>query len=227
VECELGGSLARKDDLSMSANLWRFALMACLVAFPVCSIGGQQRPEETTFAELPKDLHWHTGPPFLAIDPARLPPSPENPWHAVKDPSIVRFQDKWHLFCTLRKTRGADGKPPGYIRIGYLSFADWPDALTASWHLLDFAKMGPDLSAGGSGPGDCLRALLFADRSAGRPGVVDAAATVVRDATAHGLRLARFLDHLRRHACPSVFHVPQWQIMASRHKTSRLPARIQ
>jgi hypothetical protein len=81
-------------------------------------------------------FRWRVGPPLVAIRAENLPPSPDNPWHAVKDPSIVRFRDRWHLFCTLRKRRGADGKPPGYIRIGYLSFREWRDADRAKWSLL-------------------------------------------------------------------------------------------
>jgi len=84
-------------------------------------------------------FRWKSSPPLVQIIPENLPPSPDNPWLAVKDPSIVRFDDRWHLFCTLRKRRGGDGQPPGYIRIGYLSFADWEDAPKARWHLLDLS----------------------------------------------------------------------------------------
>lgn len=85
------------------------------------------------------DFRWRSSEPLLAANPKRLPPSPDNPWHAVKDPSVVRYQDRWHLFCTLRKLNGGNGKPPGYIRIGYISFADWKNAGDAQWHLLDMS----------------------------------------------------------------------------------------
>jgi hypothetical protein len=78
--------------------------------------------------------------PLLGIEPDNLPPSPENPWHAVKDPSIVSYQARQHLFCTLRKRQGANGRPPGYIRIGALSFARWQDAPRARWHLLELTS---------------------------------------------------------------------------------------
>lgn len=84
-------------------------------------------------------FRWRSSEPLLAVNPERLPPSPENPWHAVKDPSIVRYQDRWHLFCTLRKLRGGNGQPPGYIRIGHISFTDWKDANNAKWHLLEMS----------------------------------------------------------------------------------------
>lgn len=73
-------------------------------------------------------IAWVSDGEVLTVDPTKLPASPDNPWLAVKDPSVVRHDGRWHLFCTLRKTDGGDGKPPGYIRIGYMNFADWPDA---------------------------------------------------------------------------------------------------
>jgi hypothetical protein len=85
------------------------------------------------------NFRWTASQPLIEIIPENLPPSPDNPWHAVKDPSIVRYQDRWHLFTTLRKQHGGDGKPPGYIRVGYLSFADWKDAPAAKWHLLNLS----------------------------------------------------------------------------------------
>ncbi len=84
---------------------------------------------------------WKASQPLLGIKPTNLPvASPDNPWVAVKDPSIVRYNERWHLFCTLRKQKGADGQPPGYIRIGYISFANWKDAWTSRWELLTLSK---------------------------------------------------------------------------------------
>lgn len=85
------------------------------------------------------EFAWTASAPLLGIVPSNLPPSDDNPWFAVKDPSVVRHEGRWHLFGTLRKTHGRDGKPPGYIRIGTLSFADWKDAPSARWHLLDLS----------------------------------------------------------------------------------------
>ena len=55
-------------------------------------------------------FHWRVGDPLLSVDPKRLPPSAEHPWVAVKDPSIVRYADRWHLFCTLRKQKEGEGR---------------------------------------------------------------------------------------------------------------------
>lgn len=85
------------------------------------------------------EFRWRSSEPLLAVNPARLPQSADNPWHAVKDPTVVRYQDRWHIFCTLRKLNGGNGKPPGYIRIGHLSFTDWKNANEARWRLLDLS----------------------------------------------------------------------------------------
>lgn len=79
------------------------------------------------------DFHWNFEPPLLWVDSSRLPQSPDHPWIAVKDPSIVRFQGRWHLFCTLRKQKEGAGR----IRIGYLAFEDWSEAMNAQWQVLE------------------------------------------------------------------------------------------
>jgi hypothetical protein len=49
--------------------------------------------------------------------------------YSVKDPSVVRYDGRWHLFCTIR------GKERSHAVV-YLSFADWKDAGKAQRHLL-------------------------------------------------------------------------------------------
>ncbi len=107
-----------------------FLLVFCLAG---SSIAVGQSDDSTA---LPKSFRWDASEPLLAVDPEKLPPSADNPWHAVKDPSVVRYQGRWHLFCTLRKLHG---EMPGYIRIGYISFKDWQDAPNAPWHLLEMS----------------------------------------------------------------------------------------
>lgn len=77
-------------------------------------------------------FRWQVSPPLLSVNPQRLPASPAHPWVSVKDPSIVRYNGKWHLFCTLRKAKKGDGR----IRIGYLSFRDWNEVRQARWQVL-------------------------------------------------------------------------------------------
>lgn len=78
------------------------------------------------------EFRWSVSEPLLAVSQERLPES-EHPWIAVKDPSIVRYQDKWHLFCTLRKQKTGQGR----IRIGYCNFTEWSEAAKAHWSVLD------------------------------------------------------------------------------------------
>lgn len=82
---------------------------------------------------LAADFRWTVSEPLLSANPAQFPKSGDNQWVAVKDPSIVRFDRRWHLFCSLRKEQGGRGR----IRIGYLSFAEWQNAGAATWSILD------------------------------------------------------------------------------------------
>jgi len=59
-----------------------------------------------------------------------LPPRDET--HAVlaiKDPSIVRFNDRWHIYATTASERG--------WQMVYLSFKDWKDANSATPYFMD------------------------------------------------------------------------------------------
>ncbi len=98
--------------------------------FPLRSLAQTTNSIESLLAG---SFRWTVSELLLSADPARLPVSRANPWVAVKDPSIVRFDHRWHLFCSLRKEQGGQGR----IRIGYLSFADWQDAGSATWSILE------------------------------------------------------------------------------------------
>ena len=50
-------------------------------------------------------------------------------WISMKDPSIVRYGDKWHLFCTVRG-------PTRSHAIVYLNFRDFSEANTVERHVL-------------------------------------------------------------------------------------------
>ena len=56
---------------------------------------------------------------------------PNDPCYSVKDPTIVRYKDRWHLFTTIRSQKRTH-------QIEYSSFAEWKDAATAPRHLLTF-----------------------------------------------------------------------------------------
>ena len=54
-----------------------------------------------------------------------------DPCFSVKDPTVVRYQDRWHLFTTIRSEKRTH-------QIEYSSFADWLEAATAPRHILRF-----------------------------------------------------------------------------------------
>ncbi|MCS6860170.1 MAG: non-reducing end alpha-L-arabinofuranosidase family hydrolase [Abditibacteriales bacterium] len=73
-------------------------------------------------------FRWTVSPPLVA--PVERP---EDPCYAVKDPSVVFYEGRWHLFCTIRSVKRTH-------QIEYLSFLDWKDANAARRHVL---KMHP------------------------------------------------------------------------------------
>lgn len=77
---------------------------------------GQTRAEAT--------WQWSASGPLL--EPQDLPGFE---CYSVKDPTIVRFEDRWHLFATVR------GKPRSHA-ILYLSFRNWSEVQQAPRHIL-------------------------------------------------------------------------------------------
>jgi hypothetical protein len=71
-----------------------------------------------------RDWQWTASPPL--ISPRDLPGIS---CYSIKDPSIVRFDDQWHLFCTVR------GEERSHAVV-YLPFADWDEADAAPRHVL-------------------------------------------------------------------------------------------
>ena len=67
---------------------------------------------------------WTAGGPL--VSPASRP---EDTCFSMKDPSVVFFEGRWHLFCTIRSEKRTH-------QIEYLSFADWKDADKAERHVL-------------------------------------------------------------------------------------------
>lgn len=69
-------------------------------------------------------LRWKLSPPL--IGPARRA---EDPCHAIKDPTIVHHDGRYHVFCTIRSQKRTH-------QIEYLSFTDFDRADAAKRHLL-------------------------------------------------------------------------------------------
>src|SRR5262245_32649230 len=77
---------------------------------------GQQEKQQAIDAFLSGRFHWTlTG---ALVGPANRP---EDPCQSIKDPTIVFYNGRWHLFCTIRSQKRSH-------QIEYLSFADWKDA---------------------------------------------------------------------------------------------------
>src|SRR4029079_19504708 len=72
----------------------------------------------------PDRFEWGSTRPL--VGPAARP---DDPCISVKDPTFVRFGDRWHLFCTIRSRKRSH-------QIEYLNFADWTDGNAAPRHVL-------------------------------------------------------------------------------------------
>jgi len=57
----------------------------------------------------------------------------EDPTYSVKDPTIVRYKDNWHLFCTIRGEKRSH-------QIEYLRFKDWNDLEGADRYVLKLSE---------------------------------------------------------------------------------------
>ncbi len=112
----------------MRSSLFLLVILSC------ASLGHCQPAGKTTSWIDTGEFQWKQSEPIVSVETATLPASPEHPWVSIKDPSIVRFEDRWHLFCSLRKQKAGDGR----IRIGYTSFSDWADAASSRWDVLTF-----------------------------------------------------------------------------------------
>jgi endo-1,4-beta-xylanase len=74
---------------------------------------------------LPASLSWtSTGPLIVPVSDAK------HELVAIKDPTIVRYNDRWHVYAS-SVARG------GIYGMVYISFADWADASRASFYYMD------------------------------------------------------------------------------------------
>jgi hypothetical protein len=72
------------------------------------------------------EFHWQASQPLIDVGPGKELP---DPLVAIKDPTVVFHQGRWHVFSTIRAKSGK-------VDIEYLSFKDWPDAQAAPRHVL-------------------------------------------------------------------------------------------
>lgn len=111
----------------------RFQYSVCVAMSLVCVLTGLARAESDTVPAadrtplgdlLAGEFRWTVGPPL--VSPAERP---SDPCYSVKDPTIVRYKDRWHLFCTIRSQKRSH-------QIEYLTFRDWKEANAAERHIL-------------------------------------------------------------------------------------------
>jgi hypothetical protein len=81
------------------------------------------RPSPTAFEN--GRFQWRASGPLLSPDAQAA-----DPRICIKDPTIVYYEGRWHLFATVRLRSGK-------VDIEYLNFADWPQADKAPRHLLN------------------------------------------------------------------------------------------
>jgi endo-1,4-beta-xylanase len=99
-----------------------------LAAVIACAAAGCSRDAGspgTPMCALPAGFAWSSPGPVL------MPKSDAaHNLVSIKDPSIVRFRDKWHVFVSTVDVNG------GYS-MAYLTFSDWDHAADATFYYLD------------------------------------------------------------------------------------------
>jgi hypothetical protein len=75
-------------------------------------------------AAIPSSFRWTSSEPVISPKP-----DADHAVTGIKDPSVVYYQGKWHVFAT-----ATGGSAPTIV---YLSFADWADADSATQYYLD------------------------------------------------------------------------------------------
>ncbi|WP_437653565.1 non-reducing end alpha-L-arabinofuranosidase family hydrolase [Sorangium sp. So ce1182] len=89
--------------------------------------GGAGAGGSETFCDLPTTFKWKSGPPVIS------PKAPAGRTFAsVKDPTIVFFEEKYHVFATVFDTTSGNG---GWQSV-YLNFTDFPQAPAAEQHYM-------------------------------------------------------------------------------------------
>ena len=99
-------------------------LIGMVAALALFHAGRAVAADSSRVDSLPAPFRWKSSAPLVA--PVERP---DDPCYSVKDPSVVRHGNRWHLFCTIRSAKRSH-------QIEYCSFADWKDANSATRHVL-------------------------------------------------------------------------------------------
>ncbi|MCS7254029.1 MAG: non-reducing end alpha-L-arabinofuranosidase family hydrolase [Armatimonadota bacterium] len=107
-------------------RMLHFGLPTTLTFVTICAIAYDSGDEQNiSFGSiLLGNFRWICSPPL--ISPMQRP---DDFFYSVKDPSIVFYNGRWHLFCTVR------GKKRSH-QIEYISFTDFENAANAERHML-------------------------------------------------------------------------------------------
>jgi hypothetical protein len=97
------------------------AIPVSLVFFAAIRVSAAPARDQTPFKE---GFQWKVSRPLIAAQSR-----PGDDIHSIKDPTVVFYEGRWHLFCTIR------GKQRTH-RIEYLSFTDWNRTDKASRYIL-------------------------------------------------------------------------------------------
>ena len=103
----------------MEMRPWLLAAMVSLTLAFILRAGGIGLS-----GELKVPFSWDLSPPILSAANRA-----EDPCYSVKDPSVVRYGDRWHVFCTIRSKIRSH-------QIEYMCFHDWTEANKAPRHIL-------------------------------------------------------------------------------------------
>lgn len=102
-------------------------LIVASLAFGLSTLAAAQARSDDPAGPLPQQFSWVLGAPVLT---PFSPPDDER--FSVKDPTVVRFEGKWHLFYTVRSRERSH-------QIEYVTFERWEDADLAERHVLDLS----------------------------------------------------------------------------------------
>lgn len=101
-----------------------FLAVGTVVFFPFgLAVGAEFAPAWKPFED--GMFSWKASEPLVAPDAKAA-----DPQISIKDPTIIRHEARWHLFCSVRLASGKVG-------VAYLSFVDWKEADRAPRHLLN------------------------------------------------------------------------------------------
>jgi len=93
-------------------------------------VGAAAAPSSAAATALPSSFTWSSSGPLIGPKSDAT-----HTLSAVKDPSVVYFEGKWHVFVTTTTSTGA------YSMV-YLNFTDWSQAGAAQHHYLDRTAIG-------------------------------------------------------------------------------------